>query len=105
MTHDPLEMLSTKQLAKLLSLETATLDQWRHYKAGPPYVRLGTSRTSRVRYRRCDVEAWLKSHGTGWEARSQEPGLSPTPQQSRRPASDGAGRVAGLSRTTERATA
>jgi predicted DNA-binding transcriptional regulator AlpA len=96
MTHDPLELLTVREVAALLKLEKTTLDQWRHYRAGPPFIRLGTSRTARIRYRRIDVEAWLDSHGTGWEARSQGGGSLPHPQQSPRPASDGAGRAAGL---------
>lgn len=96
MTHDPLELLTVPQVASLLKLKTTTLDQWRHYRAGPAYIRLGTSRTARIRYRRIDVEAWLNSHGKGWEARSQGAGSLPHPQQSSRPASDGAGVAAGL---------
>ncbi len=41
--------------AVYLGTAMRTLANWRHEGFGPPYVKVG----SRVRYRRCDIEAWL----------------------------------------------
>jgi predicted DNA-binding transcriptional regulator AlpA len=96
MTHDPLELLTVREVAALLKLEKTTLDQWRHYRAGPPFIRLGTSRTARIRYRRVDVETWLNSHGTGHGSPQPVVALSATTQQPTRPANEGVRRAAGL---------
>lgn len=96
MTQDPLELLSPARLASLLSVTVGALAMWRHAHCGPAWIKLGPHRASKIRYRRCDVEQWLNSHGTGWEARSQGDGSLPHPQQPPRLASDGPGRVAGL---------
>ena len=51
------DMLTTHQLAKILSVSPRTLDNWRSASRGPAYFRFeGT-----VRYRMSDVAAWLKA--------------------------------------------
>ena len=96
MTHDPLELMTWLDVSRLLKVSRTTLAKWRMASRGPAAIKLGTGRGSPIRYRRVDVEAWINSHGTGWEARSQGDGSLPHPQQFPRPASDGAGRAAGL---------
>lgn len=50
------DMLSTEELAGILSLSSRTLDNWRSDSRGPVYFRIeGT-----VRYRMSDVAAWLE---------------------------------------------
>ncbi|MCR9096296.1 MAG: helix-turn-helix domain-containing protein [bacterium] len=54
---DPLEMLTTGEVATLLKVHQVSLKQWRGRRGtGPPYVRIGRS----IRYRRRDVEAWME---------------------------------------------
>jgi len=59
---DPLELLSPQRLASLLSVTVGALSMWRHHGLGPAWIKFGTHRSSKVRYRRCDVEKWLNSH-------------------------------------------
>ncbi len=52
------ELLKTAEAAAILGIGKSTLDQDRLYgKLGLPFVRLGRS----VRYRRSDIEAYLKN--------------------------------------------
>ena len=50
-------LLSTKELAEVLDVHTATLATWRHEGRGPQFVKIG----SNVRYRRSDVDHWLEA--------------------------------------------
>ncbi len=53
--NDPL--LTTNQLAAELGVHPVTLAQWRLVDGkGPPFVKVGSS----VRYRRGDVDEWLR---------------------------------------------
>ena len=81
MTHDPLELLSPKVLAALLSVTEGALSMWRHNGLGPAWIKFGPHKCSKVRYRRSDVEAWLNSHGTGHGSPQPVVGLSPATQQ------------------------
>lgn len=57
--------LTPAQLAEELEVSTRTLANWRWAGIGPRYTKLGDGRTARVRYRRADVDAWLKSREYG----------------------------------------
>lgn len=55
-----MEILTTKEAADLVKLGKPTLERFRLTGEGPPYCKLGGA----VRYRRCDLEAWLESRLT-----------------------------------------
>jgi predicted DNA-binding transcriptional regulator AlpA len=57
--------LSPRQLAEELGVSPQTLANWRWSGIGPRYTKLGDGRTARVRYRRADVDAWLKARESG----------------------------------------
>ncbi len=44
------------ELAVILNIKQATLTQWRVWRTGPDYVKLGKS----VFYRRIDLEKWIE---------------------------------------------
>ena len=50
-------LLSTKELAEVLDVHTATLATWRHEGRGPRFIKIG----SNVRYRRSDIDDWLEA--------------------------------------------
>ena len=52
----PSALLTTAQVAAILSLSPRTLEQLRVKGGGPPYFALGKRA---VRYRRSDVDSWL----------------------------------------------
>jgi hypothetical protein len=54
--HTDDEWISPKDLARDWHLPERTLSQWRYLGKGPRYFKLGRH----VRYRRADVENWLK---------------------------------------------
>lgn len=47
--------VNTVEAAPIVGVSPATLKTWRNKGIGPPYVVIGT----RVRYRVCDLEAWM----------------------------------------------
>ncbi len=52
------ELLNEAQAAEFLQVTPGTLSVWRSTKRYPiPYLKIG----SRVRYRRTDLEQWLRS--------------------------------------------
>ena len=51
----PPATLTTRTAAEYLSLQPATLEQWRWNGKGPRFVKLGRS----VRYRQADLDAFL----------------------------------------------
>lgn len=51
------DLMSGKELAALLQVRENTLNVWRCKGLGPAYIKVGSA----VRYRRRDVETWLKS--------------------------------------------
>ena len=71
MTISPASMASVEStvIAPMIGVKEPTLKAWRRKGIGPPYVRFG----NRVRYRICDVEAWLA-------ANTVTPGSSPPHQ-------------------------
>lgn len=53
------ELLTRKDVAKLLGVSTGTLKTWVCERKGPHFYKLGHGRGARVLYRREDVETWL----------------------------------------------
>lgn len=49
------ERLNNEEAAKYLGLKAATLNKWRVYGEGPPFIKVGRL----VRYRRADLDAYL----------------------------------------------
>jgi predicted DNA-binding transcriptional regulator AlpA len=56
--------LNEYELAEMLNISVATVRRWRFFHVGPQYVKLGAS----VRYRRADIESWLRDQPTGGTA-------------------------------------
>lgn len=54
------EWVPTAILAEEWGIPERTLAQWRYLDKGPKYYRFGRH----VRYRRSDIEAWLKDQAT-----------------------------------------
>lgn len=54
----PIASIESNVAAPIIGVEPQTLKAWRRKGIGPPYVRFG----NRVRYRVCDIEAWLAAH-------------------------------------------
>jgi excisionase family DNA binding protein len=55
------EFLDERGLCELLSISTVTATKWRAKAKGPPYIKVGKL----VRYRRSDVDAWLRQQTVG----------------------------------------
>jgi len=53
----PPEILNTRETAAYTRLGKPTLERFRLTGEGPRYAKLGGA----VRYRRCDIDAWLES--------------------------------------------
>jgi len=51
-------LLTSKEAADILGVPEGTLAQWRSQKRGPIYLKL---EDRLVRYRRCDLEHYIKS--------------------------------------------
>lgn len=51
------EFLDEKSLCALLAISSVTATKWRAKAKGPPFIKVGRL----VRYRRSDIEAWLRS--------------------------------------------
>jgi len=43
-------------VAEYLGVPPRTLEDWRHKRTGPPFVKVG----QRVRYRKADVDQWME---------------------------------------------
>jgi predicted DNA-binding transcriptional regulator AlpA len=54
---DSPELLNEHQVAKFVQLSVASVRRWRLFRTGPKYLKIGAA----VRYRREDVEMWLRS--------------------------------------------
>lgn len=54
------KLLTTEEVAAWLGIQKCTLEKARSTRIGdfPPYIRIGRG----VRYRRADVEGWLRRH-------------------------------------------
>lgn len=53
------ELLTTVEVAQYLRIRVNTLEQWRSRGEGPAFERVGR----RVRYRRGEIDRWLKRNG------------------------------------------
>lgn len=62
-------LLTTSEAAQYLRLSSPTLERLRCTGEGPPYVKLGPGKRSRVVYRRADLDDWL--HGQRRDSTSQ----------------------------------
>ena len=51
------EFLDERGLCALLAISSVTATKWRAKAKGPPFIKVGRL----VRYRRSDVDAWLRS--------------------------------------------
>jgi excisionase family DNA binding protein len=51
------EFFNEKSLCSLLGISSVTATKWRAKAKGPPFIKVGRL----VRYRRSDVDAWLRS--------------------------------------------
>jgi len=51
-------LLNQKQVAEMIGMSQAWLEQCRFRKIGIPWVKIGRS----CRYRKSDVEKWIESH-------------------------------------------
>ena len=60
----PGKLLTSDDVARLLSVPTCTLQGWRHRRLGPPFVKLGTL----VRYRIADLERWVAENRINTDA-------------------------------------
>lgn len=56
----PLEIMTSKDVGKILGIDSSTLAVWRCKGLGPAYFKLGGPQ-SQVRYKKEDVIAWIKS--------------------------------------------
>lgn len=52
-------LLTTSEAAHYLRLSAPTLERLRVTGEGPPFIKLGSGRTSRVVYRRVDLDAFV----------------------------------------------
>jgi predicted DNA-binding transcriptional regulator AlpA len=59
---DPARLRSPREIAALRGLTTAFLDRKRRTGGGPRFFKTGPGRTAAVRYRLCDVDAWIEAH-------------------------------------------
>lgn len=59
----PQDMLTTKQAAEALGIESDTLRKWRYLGKGPAYHRYPSVNggSGRCYYRQRDVDRWLKA--------------------------------------------
>ncbi|WP_407080024.1 helix-turn-helix transcriptional regulator [Arthrobacter jinronghuae] len=55
------KFLTTEGVAETLGVAPGTVENWRYKQEGPEYVKLGTKRSSPVRYRESAVVAYLDS--------------------------------------------
>jgi len=53
------ELLTDREVAKLLGLSVSCLRSWRYSGRGPTYLKLGGGPKAAVRYRRADVDAFI----------------------------------------------
>lgn len=57
-------LLKVKEVSQMLEIEVGTIEAWRYSKDPMrlPYVKLGTSPRSPVRYKKSDVEAFIEQN-------------------------------------------
>lgn len=57
MSQQIVALMTTKQAAAYLNVKPGTLEQWRWYGNGPPFVKMGRT----VRYRLADLNEYIDS--------------------------------------------
>lgn len=57
---DASALMTPREAAAFLRLSTGTLENMRTQGRGPAFIRLGDGKRAAVRYRRVDLEAWLR---------------------------------------------
>lgn len=55
------DMLTSAQVADLCGVSMNTLQKWRSRNMGPRYVKFGGSNAATIRYKRSDVELFLRA--------------------------------------------
>lgn len=63
------ELYSTKQASAYLGICEATLRLWRMQGRGPVFQKLGPAKFARVRYRRADLESFIRE----WTSTAADP--------------------------------
>ena len=58
--YDPVELMTDRQVARLIAVSRTTLQIWRHRHIGPPSIKIGVM----CRYRRRDLLRWLNTRAT-----------------------------------------
>jgi hypothetical protein len=53
------EYMNTEDTAVYLGVSPELLEQWRSQGGGPSFHKLSEGKSSRVRYRRADIDAWM----------------------------------------------
>ena len=53
------DVITTKEAAAICRLKTNTFEIYRHQGKGPPFLKLGDTQQSPVRYLRSEVVAWF----------------------------------------------
>ena len=64
-SHPASRYLTTVQAAEVLCLSARTLERMRVDGSGPPFLKAGGGKRSRVLYALADIEAWLSGHRFG----------------------------------------
>jgi len=59
--RDGSRFVSTSVAARMLGLTPGTLQNWRLYRRGPRYIKLGSGRSGRVLYDTRDLNEFLES--------------------------------------------
>lgn len=57
-THEDVQLMTTKQAASALGVAVRTMIDWRQLRKGPAYVKVGRV----VRYRPSDIKVWVDQH-------------------------------------------
>ena len=63
MSENLVNFLNERQVAGALGVSVATVRRWRLFRAGPRYIKIGSS----VRYKPDDVTGWLDTRPVGGE--------------------------------------
>ncbi|NNN36057.1 helix-turn-helix domain-containing protein [Streptomyces sp. S3(2020)] len=58
-----IDLLTPREVAAQLRVHPGTLANWRYQGLGPKYTKLSAAPNSPVRYKRGDVEAYLRQAG------------------------------------------
>ena len=58
MTNESDRLMNQSEAAVILAVSARTLEKWRVKGGGPLFVKVGSS----VRYRFCDLQAWIASN-------------------------------------------